>query len=75
MMKVIGRDLWIGGVLQAAERFGWKIIPTVDMRASPSGRVEDGVVETWWREFSGCAAEPLQRGVEGISYNPSGSQS
>lgn len=56
----------LGGVLETAGRFGWEVIPTVDMRASPSGMVEDEVVETWWREFSGRATQPLAGGVDAI---------
>ncbi len=56
----------LGGVLEAASRFEWEIIPTVDMRASPSGMVEDEVVEVWWREFSECAAPTLREGVDAI---------
>src|SRR4051794_2947023 len=56
----------MGGFLETAERFGWKVIHTVDMRASPSGMVEDEVVETWWREFSQRAGEPLREGVDAI---------
>ena len=56
----------LGGILDCAARFGWEVIPTVDMRASPSGLVEDEVVETWWREFKARAAEPLRQGVDAI---------
>ncbi len=56
----------LGGMLEAAERFGWEIIPTVDMRAAPSGMVECEVVEEWWREFSKRAAGPLKEGVDAI---------
>lgn len=56
----------LGGVLETAARFGWEIIPAVDMRASPGGMVEDDVVETWWREFSERGAQPLREGVDAI---------
>ena len=56
----------LGGLLETAGRHGWKIIPTVDMRASPSGLVEDEVVEVWWREFQQRASEPLRDGVDAI---------
>ena len=56
----------LGGFLDTASRFGWHVIPTVDMRASPSGLVEDEVVETWWREFEARAAQPLREGVDAI---------
>lgn len=56
----------MGGVLDGAARFDWKVIPTVDMRASPSGMVENEVVETWWQEFEARAARPLLDGVDAI---------
>jgi len=56
----------LGGLLETAARLGWEIIPTVDMRASPSGMVEDEVVEAWWREFSSRAAQPLRDGLDAI---------
>src|SRR4051794_12033874 len=56
----------MGGFLETAAGFNWEVIPTVDMRASPSGTVEDEVVETWWHEFHTRAAEPLRAGVDAI---------
>lgn len=56
----------LGGFLETAARFGWEVIPTVDMRASPSGMVEDEVVESWWMEFERRAAAPLRAGVDAI---------
>jgi microcystin degradation protein MlrC len=58
----------MGGFLETAAGYGWEVIPTVDMRASPSGIVEDEVVETWWLEFTRRAAEPLRAGVEAIYF-------
>ncbi|NBV23808.1 MAG: M81 family peptidase [Proteobacteria bacterium] len=56
----------LGGVLEAAQRFGWTVLPTVDFRASPSATVADEVVETFWREFRQRAEPELKRGVDGI---------
>lgn len=56
----------LGGFLETADRYDWQVIPTVDMRASPSGMADDDVVETWWREFSERARQPLERGVDAI---------
>ena len=41
----------LGGVLEYAKRQEWEIIPGIDCRATPSGTVDDEVVEAWWREF------------------------
>ena len=56
----------LGGFLETAARFGWEVIPTVDMRASPSGIVEDEVVETWWIAFVKHTEEALKKGVDAI---------
>src|SRR5437868_265103 len=56
----------MGGVLEAARKFGWSIVPTVDYRATPGGIVEDKVVEGFWREFSEIAEPALVGGVSGI---------
>ncbi len=58
----------LGGFLETAERIGWQVIPTVDMRASPGGRVDDEVIETWWREFRQRAEEPLCEGNVNATY-------
>ncbi len=56
----------MGGVLEAAQRFGWTVLPTADFRASPSATVKDEVVETFWREFCKRAEPDLKQGVDGI---------
>ncbi len=57
----------LGGFLAAAAKFGWEVVPAVDMRASPSGMVEDAVVEAWWIEFSARTRAALKgRGIDAI---------
>lgn len=56
----------LGGFLETAARFDWQVIPTIDMRASPSGTVDDEVIDLWWREFSERATQPLKRGIDAI---------
>lgn len=41
----------LGAFLEAADTFDWEVLPTVDMRAQPSGMVEDEVLDVWWRDF------------------------
>lgn len=41
----------LGGVLEYAKQQEWEIFPAIDYRATPSGTVDDEVVETWWNEF------------------------
>jgi microcystin degradation protein MlrC len=56
----------LGGFLEVASKHDWRVIPTVDYRAQPSGTVKDEVVETFWREFEQRAAKPLSEGVDAI---------
>ena len=41
----------LGGVLEYAVEQDWIILPSVDIRATPSGTVNDKVLEWWWNEF------------------------
>lgn len=41
----------LGGVLEYAKKQEWEIFPGIDCRATPSGTVDDEVVEAWWSEF------------------------
>lgn len=51
----------LGGFYRVADRCGWRLVPAVDFRSSPSGTVEDEVFEAYWAEL-----EPrLLRGVTG----------
>jgi microcystin degradation protein MlrC len=51
MLACKGDGSPLGGFLETADRFGWEILPTVDMRAQPGGMVDDGVLDVWWRDF------------------------
>ena len=42
----------LGGALEYADSQGWQIIPTIDIRATPSGTVEDEVFDFWWSDFA-----------------------
>lgn len=41
----------LGGFYEVADREGWRVLPAVDCRALPSGRVEDEVIEVFWEGF------------------------
>ncbi len=61
MLACAGDASPLGGVLEYANGQGWEMLPSIDYRATPSGTVEDEVVETWWSEFKaawqpGCDA-------------------
>lgn len=51
LLKVSGDSSPMGGALEAMERWGWEILPTIDYRAIPSGVVEDEVFEKFWSDF------------------------
>lgn len=38
----------LGAVIAAACEYGWTLVPAIDVRATPSGTVDDEVVETFW---------------------------
>jgi len=42
----------LAGVLSVADACGWTLTPTVDMRATPSGPVDDEVLEVFWERLS-----------------------
>lgn len=54
------------GLLEVAGDRGWEILPKIDMRATPSASVADGVLETWWSEFRERSATEIARGVDGV---------
>lgn len=56
------------GFLEAAEQFGFDVIPTVDARATPSGTVADDAFESFWAEFEKRARPALEVGVDGIFF-------
>ncbi|MEN9574687.1 MAG: hypothetical protein RL514_2542 [Verrucomicrobiota bacterium] len=66
MLACAGDASPLGGVLEAAQGFGWTVLPTADFRASPSATVTDEVVEAFWREFRQRAEPELERGVDGV---------
>jgi microcystin degradation protein MlrC len=41
----------LAGVLEAAERFAWRVIPALDVRAQPSGTVDQEVFDIFWSEL------------------------
>src|SRR5262245_54286345 len=41
----------LGGLLEAAAKLRWDLVPTIDCRAQPSGTVADEVFEQFWMEL------------------------
>lgn len=51
VLKCRGDSSPMGGFLAQAEEYGWEVLPVVDFRATPSGMVEDEVLEVFWQHF------------------------
>lgn len=51
MLACAGDSSPLGGALEFAQEAGWEILPTVDYRAVPSGKVADDVIESFWSDF------------------------
>lgn len=47
----------LGCALEEARRFGWEVIPGIDLRATPSGMVEDRVVERFGEAMAQSVSE------------------
>jgi microcystin degradation protein MlrC len=57
----------LAGALEVADRCGWQLLPAADLRATPSGLCDDGVLETFWQHLRRCiAANTQQQPVDGI---------
>jgi microcystin degradation protein MlrC len=56
----------LDGFLEVAERYGWQVVPTIDMRATPSAIVEDGVVSAFWEELRPRLERSLAEGMDAI---------
>ncbi len=41
----------LGAALEAGSRLGWQWVPAVDLRATPSGTVQDDVLEFFWQQL------------------------
>ena len=54
----------LSGALDVARSANWDLQPTIDLRATPSGTVDDAVVELFWEEFRATAEK--QQHVDGI---------
>lgn len=56
----------IDGFLEVADRTGWKIIPTCSYTATPSGRVEDAVVDAFLADLMPRAERAARTGVDAV---------
>jgi microcystin degradation protein MlrC len=56
----------LSGVLEVADASGWKVIPTIDMRATPSATVDDAVFDCFWDGFRSGYERELDEGIDGV---------
>lgn len=56
----------IDGFLEVADREGWEIIPACSYTATPSGRVEDAVVDAFFADLIPRAEAAARQGVDAI---------
>jgi len=66
LLAMRGNGSPMAGAVEVGLECGWEILPSVDMRAMPSGIVDDGVVETWWQQFEPDLIRALSIGLDGI---------
>ncbi len=66
LLACTGDSSPLGGMLEAAQQFGWEVVPTVDYRAQPSAIVEDEVIEQFWQELEQRARPALSQGIDAI---------
>ena len=54
------------GALEVADQENWNLVPIIDLRATPSGIVDDAVVDLFWDVFRSVAEREIPRGIDGI---------
>jgi microcystin degradation protein MlrC len=56
----------LSGALEVAASCGWNVRPVVDLRATPSATVDDGVYEFFWEQFESVWHVERGSGIDGI---------
>lgn len=56
----------LSGALEVAASCGWEVRPVVDLRATPSATVDDGVYEFFWQQFQSAWHAERGSGIDGI---------
>lgn len=54
------------GFLEVAAAAGWEVVPAIDLRCTPSGMVEDAVLDHFWAEFAAAARREAARGLDAV---------
>lgn len=68
LLALAGDSSPMGGALAAAQAFGWHVIPSIDLRAMPSGTVTDETLAYFWSvlESSLLAEQRDHGGVDAV---------
>lgn len=56
----------VDGFLEVADREGWDIVPICSYTATPSGRVDDAVLEAFWSDLMPRAERAAKQGVDAV---------
>lgn len=56
----------LAGFLETAANAGWEVIPTIDLRAVPSGPVDDEVFDFFWTELSAVLDREAPAGIDAV---------
>ena len=66
LLAVEGDGSPLSAALEVGRECGWEIVPSIDMRATPSATVEHAVLETFLQAFSETWQQELARGIDGV---------
>jgi len=66
MFDAAGDGSPLAGVLEVAAACKWDVLPAADLRAMPSGTVDDSVFEFFWQEFESAFIRHRADGIAGI---------
>ncbi len=56
----------VDGFLEVADREGWEIVPTCSYTATPSGRVEDAVLDAFWADLMPRVERAAKESVDAV---------
>ncbi len=56
----------LAGFLQVARDADWEVVPAIDLRATPSGPVDDEVLDFFWTRFAALSLPALVAGIDAI---------
>ncbi|MBW3543290.1 MAG: M81 family metallopeptidase [Planctomycetes bacterium] len=56
----------LDGAISVADECGWELVPVIDLRATPSGTVEDAVLQEFWSAFRDAFERERPRSLDGI---------